>query len=192
MLDAMRSQPVAGSQGTSIYPYIRKIDLMSSNSYIISGHEQIAVIDPGGLDEQIDHLEGVVELLQEEMLRPVVIYLTHVHMDHWIQLKQGTFHRNLNEAALAVQAAGAEALEKQDCGITLSGLLGRPMIQVPVDLKLLAPWDLSLGGEYHMRLDGWTTVICHQIHGDLPGLTLHSQIIPRKGDCLEIISHSGA
>lgn len=192
MLDAMRSQPVAGSQGTSIYPYIRKIDLMSSNSYIISGHEQIAIIDPGGLDEQIDHLEGVVEVLQEELLRPVVIYLTHVHMDHWIQLKQGTFHRYLSEAALAVQAAGAEALEKQDCGITLSGLLGRPMIQVPVDLKLLAPWDLSLGGEYHMRLDGWTYEYAIRSMAIAPGLTLHSQIIPLgKGDCLEIYHTPG-
>jgi glyoxylase-like metal-dependent hydrolase (beta-lactamase superfamily II) len=156
MIEPMRSQPVDGSRNTAIYPYIRKIDLMSSNSYIISGADQIAIIDPGGLEDQIDHLEEEVIRLQEELLRPVVVYLTHVHMDHWAQLKQGRKHKNLSEAALAVQASGADALEMQDPRVTLSGLLGRSMIKIPVELKLLSPWDLALGGERHLPLGKWT------------------------------------
>lgn len=192
MLNAMISQPVAGSHDISIYPYIRKIDLMSSNSYILSGSEQIAIIDPGGLEEQIDHLEGVIEVLQDELLRPVVIYLTHVHLDHWVQLKQGGYHRNLSEAALAVQAAGAEALERQDCEITLSGLLGRSMVQVPVDLRLLAPWDLSLRDEHHVRLDDRVCEYAMRSKEIAPGLVLHSQNMPLgKDDCLEIYHTPG-
>ncbi len=192
MLDAMRMQPVTGSHATSIYPYIRKIDLMSSNSYIISGHEQIALIDPGGLDEQIDHIEEVVESLQDELLRPVIVYLTHVHMDHWVSLKQGRKHRNLDRAALAVQVAGAEALENADLGITLSSLLGRTMIKAGVDLKLLAPMEISQEGSYRRQTDRGIFDYSIKSMETSSGLMLHSQVIPLgKGDCLEIYHSPG-
>lgn len=192
MIEPMRSQPAAGCRSTAIYPYIRKIDLMSSNSYIISGVDQIALIDPGGLEEQIEHLEGVIAGLQDELFRPLVVYLTHVHMDHWVQLKQGRDHKILGEAPLAVQAVGAKALEEQNLGITLSTLLGRPMVRVPVDLKLIAPFDLSLGGERHVHLDGWTYEYAMRSMEIAPGLMLHSQVIPLGGgDCLEIYHTPG-
>ena len=54
--------PVRGTRRTDLIPHIRKIDLMSSNSYILSGEDQIALIDPGALDEQWD-------LLVDDMLR---------------------------------------------------------------------------------------------------------------------------
>jgi glyoxylase-like metal-dependent hydrolase (beta-lactamase superfamily II) len=192
MIEPMRSQPVDGSRNTAIYPYIRKIDLMSSNSYIISGVDQIAIIDPGGLEDQMDHLEGVVAGLQEELLRPVVVYLTHVHMDHWAQLKQGRKHKNLSEAALAVQASGADALETQDSRVTLSGLLGRSMIKVSVELKLLSPRDQELRGERHLPLGKWTydyavrsTKICEDVK-------LQSIVVPMgKGDHIEIYHTPG-
>jgi glyoxylase-like metal-dependent hydrolase (beta-lactamase superfamily II) len=192
VIEPMRSQPVDGSRNTAIYPYIRKIDLMSSNSYIISGVDQIAIVDPGGLEEQMDHLEGVVAGLQEELLRPVVVYLTHVHMDHWAQLKQGRKHKNLSGAALAVQASGADALEMQDSRITLSGLLGRSMIKVPVELKLLSSRDRELCGERHLPLGKWTygyavrsAKICEEVE-------LQSIVVPMGGgDHLEIYHTPG-
>jgi glyoxylase-like metal-dependent hydrolase (beta-lactamase superfamily II) len=192
MIESMRSQPVDGSRNTAIYPYIRKIDLMSSNSYIISGVDHIALIDPGGLEDQIDHLEGVVAGLQEELLRPVVIYLTHVHMDHWVQLKQGRKHKNLSEAALAVQALGADALETQDSRVTLSGLLGRSMIKVPVELKLLSPRDLGLGGERHLSLGKWTYDYAVRSRKIYEEMELQSIVVPMgKGDHLEIYHTPG-
>ena len=192
MIEPMRSQPIAGSRNTSIYPYIRKIDLMSSNSYIISGADQIALIDPGGLPDQIDHLEGVVAGLQEELMRPVVVYLTHVHMDHWVQFKQGKKHKNLSEAALAVHALGANALESQDTRVTLSDLLGRPMIKVPVELKLLTSWDIGLGGERHISLGEWTYDYAIQSIKIAEGLELHSEVVPLGGgDHIEIYHTPG-
>ncbi|HSD57466.1 MAG TPA: MBL fold metallo-hydrolase [Methanotrichaceae archaeon] len=192
MIEPMRSQPIAGSRNTAIYPYIRKIDLMSSNSYIISGVDHIALIDPGGLEDQINHLEGVVAGLQEELLRPVVIYLTHVHMDHWVQLKQGRKHKNLSEAALAVQALGANALETQDPRVTLSGLLGRSMIKVPVELKLLSPRDLGLGGERHLSLGKWTYDYAVRSRKIYEEMDLQSIVVPMgKGDHLEIYHTPG-
>jgi glyoxylase-like metal-dependent hydrolase (beta-lactamase superfamily II) len=192
MIEPMRSQPIAGSRNAAIYPYIRKIDLMSSNSYIISGVDQIALIDPGGLEDQIDHLEGVVAGLQEELLRPVVVYLTHVHMDHWVQLKQGRKRKNLGEAALAVHALGADALETQDARVTLSGLLGRSMIKVPVDLKLLSSRDVGLGKETHLPLGKWTYDYAVRSRKICEEVELQSIVVPiGKGDHLEIYHTPG-
>ena len=46
MIEPNILQFVPGTRRIKFYPYIRKIDLMSSNSYIISGDEQIAIIGP--------------------------------------------------------------------------------------------------------------------------------------------------
>ena len=63
--------PVRGTRRTDLIPHIRKIDLMSSNSYILSGEDQIALIDPGALDEQWDLLMDDMLRLMEERPRPV-------------------------------------------------------------------------------------------------------------------------
>lgn len=192
MLEHMRSQHVAGSRDITIYPYIRKIDLMSSNSYVLSGKDQIAIIDPGGLVDQVDQLEIEVSRMQDELYRPVVVYLTHVHMDHWAQWKQGGNHGALDNAALAVHVAGADALEKKDSRITLAGLLGRTMIQVPVELKLLSQWDLALGGERHLSLGEFTFDYAIQSQTIAEVLELHRQVVPLgKGDHLEIYHTPG-
>lgn len=192
MIEHMKSQHVEGSRDITLIPYIRKIDLMSSNSYILSAADQIALIDPGGLKEQITLLEQVVSGLQDELPRPVVIYLTHVHMDHWIQIKEGGDHGPLSDALLAVQADGAAALEKPDPGITLADLLGRAMVRVPVELKLLCPWDTNQGGDHHLELGKSTCdyEIRSQTIGE--GMDLKSQIVPMgKGDHLEFYHTPG-
>jgi glyoxylase-like metal-dependent hydrolase (beta-lactamase superfamily II) len=85
-VEPMISQPMQGARNVTLYPFLRKIDLMSSNSYLLSSPEQIALIDPGGMESQINLLEEEVQILQDELPRPVVVYLTHVHIDHWHQL----------------------------------------------------------------------------------------------------------
>jgi len=67
-MQPMALQPVRGTKDVSIFPYIRKIDLMSSNSYILSSPKMISIIDPGGLEDQIEHLEAEVARLQEAKL----------------------------------------------------------------------------------------------------------------------------
>ena len=46
-------QPVPGVSEANIYPLIRKIDTISSNSYLIETPECICLIDSGGLPEQV-------------------------------------------------------------------------------------------------------------------------------------------
>lgn len=191
MLEPMASQPIAGAGDVTIYPYIRKIDLMSSNSYILSGKDQIALIDPGGLEDQIDHLEREIVRLQEEQLRPVVVYLTHVHLDHWIQLKQSRKRGCFDKAALAVQEAGAIGLETGDSKVTLAENLGRQMVSVPVKIKLLSARDKAIGGRYSLDMGGWDlNYSTHLMNED--GMALHSQIVPLgKGEQLEIYHTPG-
>ncbi|HOT07923.1 MAG TPA: MBL fold metallo-hydrolase [Methanotrichaceae archaeon] len=164
---------------------------MSSNTYIISGQEQIAIVDPGGVEEQIGHIEMVVADLQDEMRRPVTVYLTHVHMDHWAQLVTKT-HGILDDAALAVQDSGAQAIENQDSAFTLSNLLGRPLAKIPVQVRLLSPSEVAQGGEFQTNLDGWTCNYAVRSVEIAPGLMLHSQTIPLgKDDHLEIFHTPG-
>jgi glyoxylase-like metal-dependent hydrolase (beta-lactamase superfamily II) len=181
----MASQPAAGTNDVTIYPHIRKIDLMSSNSYIIAGEDQIALIDPGGIDSQLDQLEQEIASLQEELHRPVIIYLTHVHIDHWIQIAQGRYG-SLSNSVMAAQEMGAECLEKGDSRATLAENLGRPMIGVPVKVKLLSDRDKAIGGMQSLDLGSWSLDYSIQsIESD--GLVIQSQIMPiGKTDQLEI------
>ncbi len=159
---------------------------MSSNSYVISGEDQIALIDPGGLEDQIEHLDREITRLQEDLLRPVVVYLTHVHLDHWIQLKQSHISRVLGEAALAVQEIGAKGLEAGDSNITLAGLLGRRMITTPVEIKLLSALDKMIIGQHSLDVGKWR--LDYSINPlNAEGLEFHSQTMPLgKDDQMEI------
>ncbi len=39
-MEPMILQPVQGARNVSIYPYLRKIDIMSSNSYLLSAQDR--------------------------------------------------------------------------------------------------------------------------------------------------------
>lgn len=191
-MEPMILQPVQGTRNVSIYPYLRKIDIMSSNSYLLSSPEQIALIDPGGLESQINRLKEEVQILQDELPRPVVVYLTHVHIDHWYQLKQGKTFTELSKAFLAVQETGAEALEMNDPRLTLSTLLDRPMTTVPVDIRLLSSLDKAKLRGNSLDIKEWTFDYVTKSRWIAEDLLLYSQIVPLgKGDCLEIYHTPG-
>ncbi len=215
-MQPMVFQPIKETRETAIFPYIRKIDLMSSNSYILSARNQIALIDPGGLEDQSDLLVREIALLQDESPRPTVVYLTHVHIDHWIQVHRMMASSPMKQTYVAVQEAGAQALENGDRNLTLASLLGKSIKGVPVPLKLLCQDEMnhqitssnniSSNHAFSNRasasrapavqnsidLDGWNyeyTAISMEI---LDGLVLQSQTIPLGGgDILEIFHTPG-
>ncbi|MEI7857800.1 MAG: MBL fold metallo-hydrolase, partial [Methanomicrobiales archaeon] len=76
-------QPVPGATGAQIYPLIRKIDTLSSNSYLIQTDDIILLIDPGGLTEQSESLVRIIEEIRTGNERPVFVILTHAHLDHF-------------------------------------------------------------------------------------------------------------
>lgn len=146
--------PIPAGKGIEIIPYIRKIDLMSSNSYILSGEDQIALIDPGAMDEQWDLLVDDMLNLIEKKPRQVVIYLTHTHLDHCFQLRRCREDRGLGRVLVAVQEKGAEALESQDGRMTLAGLLGKEPFPFLSDIRLLSRKDMAMKGAQRLELDG--------------------------------------
>jgi len=192
MLETNVLQSIIGTKETKIYPYIRKIDLMSSNSFILSAEEQIVLIDTGALDDQADHLIERIALMIEEKPRPVVIYLTHCHLDHCLQLSRFREFEDLGNILVAAQEKGAEAIEMQDAKLTLSDLLGKKLAGVSIDIRLLSDKDILKGGKQHVHPNGveftYFTKSIKIPHGSI----LNSQIVNLgKDDQLEIYHTPG-
>lgn len=187
MIQSNTLSPVRGTRRTEIIPHIRKIDLMSSNSYILSSENQIALIDPGALDEQWDILTDRMLDLIEEKERPVVIYLTHVHLDHCFQLRRCREDRGLGRIIVAVQEKGAEALEAQDDRLTLAGLLGKDLFSFRSDVRLLSNEDIIKKGVQKLELDGmpfYYSTTATKMAGDQD--LISQQVSLGGGDLLEI------
>lgn len=192
MMRSIIIEKVPGTRSVHIFPYIRKIDLMSSNSYILSGEDQIALIDPGALDDQWDLLLEQIKALWEERPRPVVIYLTHIHLDHCFQLKRCQDVEGLGDILVAVQESGAVALESQDAMMTLAGLLGRDLSKVSVDFRLLSKLDLAAGGVQQLRVKNTEFAYFSRSLKIPEGPLISSQTVPLgKDDHLEIYSTPG-
>jgi glyoxylase-like metal-dependent hydrolase (beta-lactamase superfamily II) len=153
-MESYTFQPLPGTKKMDIYPYIRKIDIMSSNSFILSSEEQLTLIDPGAFEDQMDHLIEEISRLHDEQPRPTVIYLTHVHFDHFLQLMHSKTLGDLENTVLAVHELGADALEKQDSRTTLAELIGHKLTEISVDLRLFSDYDIVNCGQQQLDLGG--------------------------------------
>jgi glyoxylase-like metal-dependent hydrolase (beta-lactamase superfamily II) len=130
-------QPVAGAAGAQIYPLIRKIDTISSNSYLIQTDDVILLIDPGGLTDQAAQLALVIEEIRKGNDRPVLVLLTHAHIDHFRGTQTVPAFASPNTIIFAVQESGAIALERGDAKLTQAELLGQTIAPVRIELHLL-------------------------------------------------------
>ena len=136
---------VPGLPETRVYPYIRKPDIISSNSFIIADESRIVVIDPGGLPDQACALVAEINRLQEERERPVFVYLTHSHLDHSLQLMQVLDARSPRPVSVVAHTRAADALEGQDPRATVADLLGLEMAKVSVGTRLFSPGEETEG-----------------------------------------------
>jgi glyoxylase-like metal-dependent hydrolase (beta-lactamase superfamily II) len=139
-------QPVEGAPLSSLYPLIRKIDIISSNSYLIATPDVIILIDPGGLPEQAELLSQVIGECREKRDRPVFIFLTHAHIDHFAGALAIPAFASPETAVFAVQERGAESLERGDAKLTQADLLGRTIPHMKVGLHLFPrTWEADAG-----------------------------------------------
>jgi glyoxylase-like metal-dependent hydrolase (beta-lactamase superfamily II) len=136
--DSLTWQPVPGAPGAALYPLIRKIDAISSNSYILSTPDVIILIDPGGLPEQAEHLVRVIGTCRAENDRPLFVFLTHAHTDHFVGIQADPAFAHSDTAVFAVQQGGACALESGDTTVTLSDLMQAPFFPMKVGLHLFS------------------------------------------------------
>jgi glyoxylase-like metal-dependent hydrolase (beta-lactamase superfamily II) len=139
LLENQRWQPVPGDDHAEIFPYIRKVDTNSSNSYIISTPSQILLVDPGGLMEQMDLLATEIERIRAENPRPVFVYLTHTHVDHFMVIQSHPFFKGSERPIIAAHAAGAASLEKADTATTQADLFHIRLNPMHVPIQFFAP-----------------------------------------------------
>ncbi len=173
---------VPGTNDVWMYPYLRKVDGLSSNSYIISAENQIALLDPGGSKSQMDLLLGEIALQADEHPRPVVAYLTHAHIDHCLQLMKRPKLWDQGGLIVAVQEMGANALENADARTTQADLLGLPMSRVRVDMELLSASNMSVGSQKRIRVKG-TDLSLHTESVAMPeGEHICYQVMPIGGN----------
>ena len=186
-------QPVSGTHRMELYPYIRTVDMLSSNSYIISSEEQLSLIDPGGVDDQGERLAEVLTGLYDGNPRPIVVYLTHVHVDHSLQLCRRDLFRGFDQVGVAVQEEGGLALEGCEPDMTLSRLLGKKIDPISSDIRLLSSRDLREPCRRRLRLDCGMTIEYETEKWEIsPGLALASQRIPVGGrDQIEVFHTPG-
>jgi glyoxylase-like metal-dependent hydrolase (beta-lactamase superfamily II) len=139
-------QPVLGADGAWIYPLIRKIDTVSSNSYLITTPDVILLIDPGGLPEQAEQLALVIGKCRNDRDRPVFVFLTHAHVDHFCGTLAVPAFAHPEAAVFAVQDSGGEALERGDRKQTQADLFEKSIYPIKVGLHILPPaWEADAG-----------------------------------------------
>ncbi|RPJ52964.1 MAG: MBL fold metallo-hydrolase, partial [Methanobacteriota archaeon] len=130
-------QPVPGCENALVFPLIRKVDTVSSNSYIVQTPDAVVLIDPGGLPDQAAHLASVVRAIRAEKARPLVVFLTHAHVDHFMGALSAPALTEPGTAVVAAQDSGAKALESADTTLTQANLLGQKIFPMRIDLRLL-------------------------------------------------------
>jgi glyoxylase-like metal-dependent hydrolase (beta-lactamase superfamily II) len=136
-LPSLSWQPVPGAVGAQVYPFIRKIDTISSNSYLIETPDAIILIDPGGLPEQVAQLASVIQEVRSGHDRPLFVLLTHAHIDHFFGVQSAPAFAHPDAVVFAVQEAGAVALECGDRKLTQADLLGQEIAPMKIGLHLL-------------------------------------------------------
>jgi glyoxylase-like metal-dependent hydrolase (beta-lactamase superfamily II) len=162
MLKNMTWQPVPGKEEVLLYPLICKPSFFTSNTFIFQTPEIIMVIDPGNLAEQVDTIRQIIGQLSGKNFRPVMVYLTHCHVDH-------CFDFLINPSMIApdvpvfvvIQENGFNAVKQKDRELTGSGRY-RQMIPEPnIDVCILSAEErrfnvsrkLMLNADMHMELN---------------------------------------
>jgi glyoxylase-like metal-dependent hydrolase (beta-lactamase superfamily II) len=187
-------QRVPGTKNVQMYPYFRKVDILSSNSYIISSDRYIVLIDPGGLKEQADLLLMEVDRLLLEKHRPVLVCLTHIHIDHCYQLMHHEGFLKRKGLSIMVQEAGAIALENSDRQATIADLVRQDLGELSIDCRLLTTDERESGQETPIDLDGHRCITCYEPIRMDDGRTICCQTIPLSDDdrmeCIHTPGHS--
>jgi len=152
-------QPLPGAGQASIYPYIRKVDTVSSNSYLIRTPDALILIDPGGLSDQLEHMTEVIQEIRQQQDLPLFVFLTHIHCDHFISVLKNPVFAHGATAIFAVQDEGACDLENADRNMTVADLMQLELTPIKVALHLFKKSGCGAGTtETSHTFPGGTTI----------------------------------
>lgn len=180
-MSGMESQvwsPLPGANGVQVFPYIRKVDIVSSNSYLLDAGGRIVLVDPGGLPEQADLLFAEIQKLLAKKPAQVIICLTHVHLDHCHQLLHHPGLQSLPTRVVAVQERGAHALEAGDRSATIADLIQQDLKAIRVDLSLLSECDRGIVRKEKITLGGVPCITCRDPLEMENGYSIPRQTLP--------------
>lgn len=138
MLEDQQWQPVPGTSGAEIYPFLRKPDVTCSNAYVIRMPDEILLIDTGADADQMNRILALIEESLQEGPRGVLLFLTHCHVNHCYQAIRDRRFRALPMLTVAAEEEGARVLEAGDAVLTIADLMGREIEPLPVNLHLFA------------------------------------------------------
>jgi len=186
-------QPVPGAPEASINPLIRKIDTISSNSYLIATEDAIILIDPGGLPEQVEQLSRAIAECRAKKDRPVFVFLTHAHIDHFIGVQSNPAFASSGVAVFAVQQSGAVALESGDGRLTQADLLQTTISPMKIGLHLLTDERARLPGVMASLCfpNGAEITIVHDRTHDNPAGLPHERVQFGHGPALDVFHTPG-
>ena len=179
-------QCIPGAADANLYPFTRKVDTVSANSYVIATPDQLVVIDPGGLREQTDHLIEVVRVAREGDDLPVFVYLTHAHVDHSLEVTRHPWFKS-RDIYIAAHEKGARAIEGQDRVFTLATLFRQEQGYIEVPLKLHAGMGANRGHSEELDLDGRILSLKYTDYGE----TLGQRVKAGEGTSLEVFHTPG-
>lgn len=154
MLENKKWQPLPGTLQAEIFPVIRKPDIICSNAYIIRTPQQIVIIDPGSLPEQMALLKEALKEDSGKQIRPIYIFFTHCHVDHCYQALIVNELSGIAPVYLAAQENGAAALRNRDLRRTVADSLRKELPGTDVDIVLLSNEDKLHCGEKVIVLAG--------------------------------------
>ncbi|MGD0080674.1 MAG: MBL fold metallo-hydrolase [Methanoregula sp.] len=186
-------QQVPGTDGASIYPIVRKIDTISSNSYLIATPDAIILIDPGGLPDQAEQLASVIGEIRQEQDRPVIVFLTHAHIDHFAGSQDVPAFAHPETVIFAAHETGAGILGRGDCGFTQADLLGQKVVPMKIGFPLLtADRSGRPGVPVDLRLANGARVAVTDDRIGTGGVVLpRERIVFGPGPALEILHTPG-
>ncbi len=140
-MEQRKWQVVPGMPQAFVYPYIRRPDVLSCNSYLVHFPEVMVMMDSGALPQQTLDLQKIMADRMGEKVLPLAIFLTHCHFDHshevWAFLNNPAC-----PAWLASHEEGAKALADADDQKTAAELYGVKLKSVQAQIPLLTEEDL--------------------------------------------------
>lgn len=191
-LESGKWEEVPGLEGVLLYPYIRKVDITSSNAYILSFQDAIVVIDPGGIREQAEIILREIESNQKGSERPVFIILSHIHLDHCLVALNHPGFANLPGCFLCAHDRGATSLECGDRKATIADLIDLDFPKTEVDIHLFCRESAESGQEKSTRHARVPLSVLPPMSENIGGRIIDSQIIRlENGDEIEIYHTPG-
>jgi glyoxylase-like metal-dependent hydrolase (beta-lactamase superfamily II) len=148
-----RWQPLPGSFGLSIYPFFGKPDSTSSNLCLIDTGNEFIMVDTGTNEKELETVIRLIGDVPGGKNRPVIVFLSHCHIDHCYPLLSSSPLDALSPI-VAAQEKGAAAIASGDITLTLGEMLGKDVHPHDVQIPLLCQDDMERGGERTLDVPG--------------------------------------